>query len=232
MFSQTTVQHTRATERKKSDDILILLLIIINLIINLLLLLILFLRIGAAMSIFLFTGFTYLPRIKDITVPRLSDQLPDRFEPTLQVPTGVGNETAPRDWLVDMSDMPVWGVFAAILPAIVLTVLFFFDHNVSSLLSQKEEFKLRKGSAYHWDFFVIGLMILLCGFIGVPPVNGLIPQVSVFATLYQFLSFSDFTRLSLSHFLSPSLCVCLDLGASSRAQSCKAARRGSQRTQA
>ena len=32
----------------------------------------------------------------------------------------------------------------------ILTVLFFFDHNVSSLLCQVPEFGLKKGSSYHW----------------------------------------------------------------------------------
>jgi hypothetical protein len=45
----------------------------------------------------------------------------------------------------------------AIGPGVILTILFFFDHNVSSILSQKREFHLKKPSAYHWDFFVIGI---------------------------------------------------------------------------
>ena len=72
--------------------------------------------------------------------------------------------------------MPGWGVALALLPAIILTVLFFFDHNVSSILCQAPEFGLKKGSAYHWDFFVVGIQILITGLLGLPPVNGLIPQ--------------------------------------------------------
>jgi len=67
-------------------------------------------------------------------------------------------------------------IFLAILPGFILTVLFFFDHNVSSLLSQTPNFKLKKGSAYHWDFFVVGINIFITGILGIPPTNGLIPQ--------------------------------------------------------
>ncbi len=51
-----------------------------------------------------------------------------------------------------------------------------FDHNVSSLMAQGEELKLKKGSAYHLDFFVLGFCILFTGLLGIPPCNGLIPQ--------------------------------------------------------
>merc|ERR1719203_1352408 len=72
--------------------------------------------------------------------------------------------------------MPGWGIALALAPAAILTVLFFFDHNVSSLLAQAPEFGLKKGTAYHWDFFVVGIQILITGLLGIPPVNGLIPQ--------------------------------------------------------
>lgn len=52
----------------------------------------------------------------------------------------------------------------------------FFDHNVSSILSQRPEFKLKKGSAYHWDFFIVGINVAICSIIGIPPTHGLIPQ--------------------------------------------------------
>jgi hypothetical protein len=73
-------------------------------------------------------------------------------------------------------DMKIWQVFFAIIPATMLLVLFFFDHNVSSLLSQQKRFKLVKPPSYHYDFAVLGIIFALCGFFGVPPGNGLIPQ--------------------------------------------------------
>ena len=75
-----------------------------------------------------------------------------------------------------MGQVPGRFVGAAVVPAIIVTVLFFFDHNVSSQLAQQPEFNLKKGPAYHWDMLLLSLMTLLCGLIGLPPVNGVIPQ--------------------------------------------------------
>lgn len=59
--------------------------------------------------------------------------------------------------LVRFWELSPKGVFVALPLAVILTILFFFDHNVSSLLSQKREFHLKKPPAYHWDFFVLGI---------------------------------------------------------------------------
>lgn len=50
-------------------------------------------------------------------------------------------------------------VAAALLPAMLITVLFYFDHNVSSQLAQQPEFNLTKGPAYHWDFLLLSFMV-------------------------------------------------------------------------
>ena len=99
-----------------------------------------------------------------------------RTPPPLQVPDSFGTTSGRGSWLINPLDCPVWAIFVAIVPALILTVLFFFDHNVSSLLCQVPEFGLKKGTSYHWDFFVIGVQILITGLLGIPPVNGLIPQ--------------------------------------------------------
>ena len=80
-------------------------------------------------------------------------RLEDGHLPTLFVPLKF--ETLPLDepgWLVDFTDIPAWGVFAAIFPGMIIAILFFFDHNVSSLLAQESEMKLKKSSAFHLDF--------------------------------------------------------------------------------
>lgn len=69
-------------------------------------------------------------------------------------------------------------IAAAVLPALVITLLFFFDHSVSAQMAQQPEFRLEKPSAYHYDFLLLGIMTLACGLIGVPPVNGVLPQVT------------------------------------------------------
>ena len=78
----------------------------------------------------------------------------------------------------DLGKVPGPYIAAALVPALVITLLFFFDHSVSAQMAQQPEFRLEKPSAYHYDFFLLGIMTLACGLIGVPPVNGVLPQVT------------------------------------------------------
>ena len=73
-------------------------------------------------------------------------------------------------------DVPGAQIAAAIVPALIITVLFFFDHNVSAQLAQTEDFGLEKPPAYHYDFLLQGLNTLLLGLLGLPPTNGVLPQ--------------------------------------------------------
>lgn len=59
---------------------------------------------------------------------------------------------------------------------------------MSSLLSQRGEFKLKKGSAFHWDFFAVGLVMLLCGLLGIPYAHGLIPQAPLHVQSLRIMS--------------------------------------------
>ncbi|KAJ3150771.1 hypothetical protein HDU86_006279 [Geranomyces michiganensis] len=81
-----------------------------------------------------------------------------------------------RPWIVNFSDIPTWAIFASSVSGFVLCILFYFDHNVSSLLSQRPEFNLQKPAAFNWDFFVLGLTLVPCAIFGLPACNGLIPQ--------------------------------------------------------
>ena len=75
-----------------------------------------------------------------------------------------------------MSSVPSKYIGASVIPAIIISVLFFFDHNVSSQLAQQPEFNLKKPPAYHYDMLLLAIMTLICGLLGIPPVNGVIPQ--------------------------------------------------------
>ena len=77
----------------------------------------------------------------------------------------------------DMGKVPGAYIAGALVPALIITILFYFDHSVSSQLAQTPDFNLRKPSAYSWDLFLLGFMTFACGIIGIPPVNGVLPQV-------------------------------------------------------
>lgn len=76
----------------------------------------------------------------------------------------------------EMEELSGYAIGIAVVPALIITVMNVFDHNVSAQLAQVQEFKLKKPHAYHWDFFLQGLMTALCGACGILPVNGVIPQ--------------------------------------------------------
>ncbi|MFQ6644311.1 hypothetical protein Gotur_018152 [Gossypium turneri] len=83
-----------------------------------------------------------------------------------------------QHWTVikDMGRIPPLYIFAAFIPAVMIAGLYFFDHSVASQLAQQKEFNLKNPSAYHYDILLLGFMTLLCGLIGLPPSNGVLPQ--------------------------------------------------------
>ncbi|KAJ8445577.1 hypothetical protein Cgig2_012465 [Carnegiea gigantea] len=110
---------------------------------------------------------------------------------SFSVPTGVPSGVprrllSPLPWesaslnhwtvVMDMKKVPVGYIFAAFIPALMVAGLYFFDHSVASQLAQQKEFNLKNPSAYHYDILVLGFTTLLCGLIGLPPSNGVLPQ--------------------------------------------------------
>jgi len=64
---------------------------------------------------------------------------------------------------------PVWGIGFCALPALGLTFLDYMDQNVSILIVNRKDHKLRKGSVYHLDLFICGAFIYpICCFLGLP----------------------------------------------------------------
>lgn len=76
-----------------------------------------------------------------------------------------------------MGAVPGSYIAAALVPALMISILFYFDHTVSAQLAQLEEFNLYKPAAYSYDLFLLGWMTIGCGLLGLPPVNGVLPQV-------------------------------------------------------
>ncbi|ESQ49398.1 hypothetical protein EUTSA_v10020147mg [Eutrema salsugineum] len=83
-----------------------------------------------------------------------------------------------QNWTVikEMVDVPVLYILLAFVPASMIAVLYYFDHSVASQLAQQEDFNLRKPPSYHYDLFLLGFLTILCGLLGIPPSNGVIPQ--------------------------------------------------------
>ena len=64
----------------------------------------------------------------------------------------------------------------AIGPAAAISILFYFDHTVSSQLAQVGDLVLARPPAYAYDLLLLAALTFAAGLLGVPPVNGVIPQ--------------------------------------------------------
>uniref|UniRef100_A0A1J3FRF5 Putative boron transporter 3 n=2 Tax=Noccaea caerulescens TaxID=107243 RepID=A0A1J3FRF5_NOCCA len=83
-----------------------------------------------------------------------------------------------QNWTVikELLDVPVVYILLAFVPASMIAVLYYFDHSVASQLAQQEDFNLRKPPSFHYDLLLLGFLTILCGLLGIPPSNGVIPQ--------------------------------------------------------
>lgn len=76
----------------------------------------------------------------------------------------------------DLDQVDAWLIAASTIPGMIIAVLYYFDHNISSKMAQQKDYHLKKPPAYHYDFLLLAFMTILCGLLGLPPANGAIPQ--------------------------------------------------------
>lgn len=76
--------------------------------------------------------------------------------------------TSGRAWLVPLGGVPAWVAIGSAVPALFVAVLVFMDQNVTVRIVQNPENKLARGSAYHWDLVVVGLLVGACSCFGLP----------------------------------------------------------------
>ena len=117
------------------------------------------------------TGFSHIPgRITEANLMRIP--ITRAFYPTVDRP-------GPGPWLIDFWNLDIAWIFISLPMGILLTLLFYYDHNVSSITAQAKQFPLAKPAGFHWDFFLLGCTCFAAGIIGVPLPNGLVPQAPV-----------------------------------------------------
>ncbi|KAK9198039.1 hypothetical protein WN944_013222 [Citrus x changshan-huyou] len=122
---------------------------------------------GVPLMVLVWTAVSYIPVN---SVPR---GIPRRlFSPNPWSPGAYSNWTIVKEML----DVPPLYIVGAFIPATMIAVLYYFDHSVASQLAQQKEFNLKKPPSYHYDLLLLGFLTILCGLIGIPPSNGVIPQ--------------------------------------------------------
>ncbi|XP_051577163.1 sodium bicarbonate cotransporter 3-like isoform X2 [Myxocyprinus asiaticus] len=94
-----------------------------------------------------------------VGVPSPKLHVPDTFEPT----------SKNRGWLISpLGDNPTWTLLAAAIPALLCTILIFMDQQITAVIINRKEHKLKKGCGYHLDLLVVAVMLGVCSVMGLP----------------------------------------------------------------
>ncbi|PNH37952.1 hypothetical protein VD0004_g8856 [Verticillium dahliae] len=120
---------------------------------------------AAAISIIFFIGMPYVGDLATLDHNRLMVQ--KNLRPSSPERT---------QFFVEFWKVPIEWVFISIIPGFIITVLFYFDHEISSIICTAKRYGVQKPGGYAWDIALLGTTTILCGILGIPPANGLLPQ--------------------------------------------------------
>uniref|UniRef100_A0A665VZK4 Anion exchange protein n=1 Tax=Echeneis naucrates TaxID=173247 RepID=A0A665VZK4_ECHNA len=89
--------------------------------------------------------------------------------PKLIVPSEFKPTSPQRSWFIlPFGGNPWWVYLAAILPALLVTILIFMDQQITAVIVNRKEHKLKKGAGYHLDLFWVAILMIICSFMGLP----------------------------------------------------------------
>uniref|UniRef100_A0A7N8YLY5 Anion exchange protein n=1 Tax=Mastacembelus armatus TaxID=205130 RepID=A0A7N8YLY5_9TELE len=89
--------------------------------------------------------------------------------PKLIVPSEFKPTSPNRGWFVPpFGRNPWWVYLAAALPALLVTILIFMDQQITAVIVNRKEHKLKKGAGYHLDLFWVAVLMVVCSFMGLP----------------------------------------------------------------
>ncbi|EHB11009.1 Sodium bicarbonate cotransporter 3 [Heterocephalus glaber] len=94
-----------------------------------------------------------------VGVPSPKLHVPEKFEPT----------DPNRGWIISpLGDNPWWTLLIAAIPALLCTILIFMDQQITAVIINRKEHKLKKGAGYHLDLLMVGVMLGVCSIMGLP----------------------------------------------------------------
>ncbi|CAE1294774.1 SLC4A8 [Acanthosepion pharaonis] len=87
--------------------------------------------------------------------------VPSEFQPT---------DPTKRGWVINpiSSKNPWWLYIAAVLPALLAAILIFLDQQITSVIVNRRENKLKKGGGYHLDMLIVAILVAICSVFGLP----------------------------------------------------------------
>ncbi|CAF2962810.1 unnamed protein product [Rotaria sp. Silwood2] len=109
---------------------------------------------GVVIAIFLNVFFDYLI---GLDTPKLT--VPQKFATTKEG----------RGWIINpFGKNPIYMWFAALLPALLATILIFMDQQITAVIINRKENKLKKGCGYHLDLLIVAVCIGINSIFGLP----------------------------------------------------------------
>nr|XP_045009269.1 sodium bicarbonate cotransporter 3 isoform X2 [Jaculus jaculus] len=89
--------------------------------------------------------------------------------PKLQVPENFKPTSPNRGWIISpLETNPWWTLLIAAIPALLCTILIFMDQQITAVIINRKEHKLKKGAGYHLDLLMVGIMLGVCSIMGLP----------------------------------------------------------------
>ncbi|XP_064098024.1 anion exchange protein 3-like isoform X2 [Macrobrachium nipponense] len=97
----------------------------------------------------------------------------DTYTDKLTMPAGLSpSNPEVRDWLINpfgaFEPLPVWCMIAAAPVSILLLILVFLEGNICHLILSKPEKNMVKGTGFHFDLVLCGVMNFASGILGAP----------------------------------------------------------------
>ncbi|XP_074604293.1 na[+]-driven anion exchanger 1 isoform X2 [Brevipalpus obovatus] len=89
--------------------------------------------------------------------------------PKLIVPAEFKPTNDDREWVVPLfGSNPWWTAIVTPFPALLAVILIFMDQQITAVIVNRKEYKLKKGCGYHLDLFVLSILIAICSLFGLP----------------------------------------------------------------
>lgn len=87
----------------------------------------------------------------------------------LQVPATFKPTRDDRGWFISpLGGNQWWTIPMAIIPAMLATILIFMDQQITAVIVNRKENKLKKSCGYHLDLLVVAIMLIICSVMGLP----------------------------------------------------------------
>ncbi|NXP75463.1 S4A8 protein, partial [Ramphastos sulfuratus] len=104
-----------------------------------------------------------------VVVMVLIDFLVGIPSPKLHVPSTLKLTRDDRGWFIDpIGPNPWWTLLAALIPALLCTILVFMDQHITVAIVNRKDHKLKKGCGYHLDLFMVAVILGMCSLMGLP----------------------------------------------------------------